>query len=330
MSFSLLGSFISQARASSYIDLKPAWRAQSLWSQFDSMYFFSNANYSAEGGEFKDLTDSNDFTNLKFQPSLFYGVSPSFNIYLGFEGTHSETGTVLGVEQATLFTGVSSGLNYIVSRSFFRWLFNLDLFYSTDKIQDTRKDILTSDGVSIVTPKLIIYKRIKNFTFQSHLGLEVPFEELSKKLLWGAGVNFRLPNTRLFIGTEVEGINSIIDDKETENPSTRTTVTDTLAAESLYYYSVNPDLLSAKAFIDFKVTKQFSVKLSYLHTLNGKSKAAGYGGIMNLKWAIKRGKSFKKYHFSRKGRRKFQMKNNSNSPRDIEDQLEMEIKQNKQ
>jgi len=179
-------------------------------------------------------------------------------------------------------TELHAGIQYRLARKpvvFIPELFVTQPFNSIDSSTD---EVLTGEGAFVVQGGFWLKKSILGFHNYLYLGANHRNEGRSNLALHSIGTYLK-PKPWVF-GAEIYGYDSITDDKETDTPLTKLTVTSTVSGSSLRYYAINPSILEFKLWTGFDFDNDIQINGGYVFPITGKNTARGNTILFGLTW----------------------------------------------
>ncbi len=277
--FSILLSFLS-IRA---LATPPNLSQKHLTLRTEVNYLSTNANFDREGGGIEDLPNNNSYQRWGLKTSALYTFATDLAFDLGLEFARSQSSDALEERTNLQLTEFHGKLLYQLSNQPFEIIPEAAVVIPFNRVDQATDDVLTGEGA-----------------LQAHLGswavwdLNIAYiyafaaynyrdEGRSHTLPWRLGAEFDFNG--FYLGGEASGIESLTDDKYTNDATQRTRVTNRVNAGSLTYYSVNPQQISASAWVSFDISKYINTRLAYTQAINGRE--SGVDKVFTLVMDIK-------------------------------------------
>lgn len=246
-------------------------------------YYQTNANYTANGGEFERLSGQSYTvydvtTGLRYTPSRKWGLIASLRTAGAESKNLTETRNNSAVESALL------GFDFLLfNGKKTRLVPEISIRYPFKRVDVFKDETLVGEGAIESTARLIGIAFWGRFHPQVYVGYQHRDEGRSALGLYGLGLEYDFSSW--FLGTEIRGYSSVSDDKYTSSRLTRE-VYALKNGSSLKYYSVNPSLMEAQVWSRWDSNKSMAFTVGAGTSLNGKSMAAGTNifAIMNYRY----------------------------------------------
>lgn len=257
------------------------WRKGAFQFSAETTYFTSSANY-LERGEYEDLPNGGAFASVDAQFAGRYHFSRSISFFSGATLTRvsAESGSLTRTNSN--LTQVFFGTDIVLTRKPLFLVAEIDASLSLDPIDPATDQALTSDGVHSLNAKLIASKKLWGLETFGSLGTRYRDEGLATLLTWTAGV--QKPYGKFDFGFGFGGTESLISDELTE--SERAAVTSRVNAGSLRYYSHNPALLEVRGWVNWMLSRAWTLEFTLAQTLNGANSAAGTSGTVGVTFSL--------------------------------------------
>ena len=245
----------------------------SFFTQYKT--FNTTSNFDATGGSFTRLDPGKSYSHSLMSFKMQYDFSTSLTSYGGFNYSTAESNDGSFTRSNSSLSGFEGGIQYKALKVPFLIVpqIHFVLPFDTIKGEGSSDKVLTSEGVIEVEAGSWFQKKLWILYNYAYLGLDYRSDGRSALGKYKVGTYTRLRS--IYLGTEVDGFNSITDDSSTDNPAYKTWYTDLVNGGSLTFYSVNPNLLNATVWGGFIVSDNYLFKIGYTQALNGKSHARG-------------------------------------------------------
>jgi hypothetical protein len=274
--------FASQAFAVTANEAPPtSWSGHTYGLSYSGEYFMSSANYGQSGGSYAGLPNGSSFTtfeshlraryNLNSQASLFGGT--------GFATVRAVDNVYNNNKTNTSVTDIFIGGDYELTKKYLHVVPELMTGYPIDHTDPNAFAPLTSDGVAYVRAGAFVFKPFKNWRLGTYLGVNQPLEALATRVLYEATFDMRLFSIFSW-GFGVDGYQAVFSDSTSF--ANRFTTQQKADATSERFYSYNPALTEARAWIGYRPDKSFWLRIGYAQTLNGVNTAQGQSVLLSI------------------------------------------------
>lgn len=257
------------------------WRKGAWQFSNETSYFTSSANY-LERGVYDDLPNGNSFTATQSDFAGRYHLSRTFSAYTGLSIARvSSSASGLVRENANLTT-LFFGSDIALMRKPLFLAAEVEGALSLDSVEPSTDEALTSDGAHSFAGRLIASKKLSWLEIFGTLGAKYRTESLATLLTWSLGAQKPLGNIDLGFG--LSGFESLTGDGKPA--AERVLVTSRVNAGSLRYYAHDPALMEMRGWINWMLSRAWSLNFAVSQTINGTNSAAGTMGTIGLVWSI--------------------------------------------
>ena len=274
---------------------------------FEVQGYHSDANYTADGN-FTDIYAENARTwigFLDYKIGALYAPAKWVEFY-----PYTKAQTHYSYPYFLPFQMTSAGaiLRHHISISSVIFSPEVDVSFPLDSQENNPRQIITSDGVLKVTPSFLLrVSFMESVSPFLKIGFQYKKGGLAGLLLWQLGISYYDHIWEL--GALVGGFRTVMGDREQNNPQNRHRLLDTYNSGSLKFYSVNPELIGASAWVDVRASKKTYLFVKYGLDFYGKNYAKSFLNFnLGVKHLLALKKSDKKY---KKSLRRFREKRES-------------------
>jgi len=263
----------------------PPWRLKpKIWKlSTQTSYFTTDANYAQQRGTYADLSGDNSLTLLEQRTRARYNFNRRVSVFGGFDFTKVDTRSADFDRSNTNVSGVRLGLNYDLGQKWVRWIAEVEGFFSTDPIDVDTQEALTNDGVASVRAEMFAFRPFRWAYVFAHAGLLYRDEGLATLGLWGIG--FEKPfSDRYLVGAGLDGYETVIGDEL--RLSDRQQIIERVNGGSFRFYSYDPALIEARAWVGWNPSDPWQLRFGGGHTLNGVRSAAGLNLFLSLAYSF--------------------------------------------
>ncbi len=246
----------------------------------DFRYFSSKANYKSGGGTSKELANGSSFMHIHNGYFGEYAVSRPLRVRggldLGF--TRSEDGTT--TRDNSGLKDIQLGAQYdVLSSRRFALTPDAEFVYPIFRVESGTDDSLIGEGAMELQGGTWAIAKFSSINLVSFLGMRYRDEGRSFILPYRLGAQYR-SSSFSWLG-ELRGFRTFTDDSKSNNRSERESVTTRVNGGSLYFYSVNPELMELATQAGFGFG-EWQVVAELAWSINGASYADGWtlgGGL---------------------------------------------------
>ncbi|MCZ0932570.1 MAG: hypothetical protein OXJ52_05400 [Oligoflexia bacterium] len=276
-------------------------KSQPLSVQLQTEFFRSQANYTTFG-QYVDLPENDFFQYIAFHPTVSYSPFKryiSFSLFansffakspkhlLPFQVSLAGAGASFYHKIKTLFIGLELRGGFPLYKNFQNYQKpNKEIIIGEGDYSED--PIVVGDGAYFAEPGLwLIFQPSKIFHIYNHTAFRWRSAGLSSLLF--ASLGGVLESEFITAGLSLDTFFSLfIHDQFSTQPEQRLKILKTANAGSLKFYSVNPSVLSATAWTEFKFKPFFTTLYVNLDTM-GKNYAKGFslGLVTKFRWSTK-------------------------------------------
>lgn len=280
--FILFTIFIFVFSRVTHAALPPSFRTGRITLQLESEYFKTDANYDLDGESQKLLSDNN-YTNIANTFTGTYFLDGGWSLGGGFGYAYATSESIENRTNGKLTHLLARGQK-LFAISLFRLIPEVELTMTTDKIEEDRDEVLTSEGTNGIKAGTWLTMDVWRFRAYGYAGFDYRDDGRAGLMPWRGGLALR--QAKWFFSGEMGGIETITDDEYIDSRFERTLITSRTNAGSLRYYSVNPRLVEMRALAGFEILSNLQLSLGYGQTLIGKSTADGQSLFLALTYNI--------------------------------------------
>lgn len=249
------------------------FRPKSNRAIFDAKLFSSEDNFDSVDGTFEKLGPNKYFNVNTYRLEWNYVATSRKAYKLGLTASQGESSDGVSLRKNSVLTNAFLGMQYFLLTNPMKIKPELMVFYSNTPIDPNGDDIILSEGVLEV--KFGTWLQKKALSLDNYIYLGADYRADGRASLAEYAIGTKIDFDGLALGGEAFGYQSITDDELTNTPSQRTAVTSRVNGGSLKYYSINPNLLSAKAYVEAQISEALALKGEYTFDLQGKNSAKG-------------------------------------------------------
>lgn len=286
---SLLTSFADEARAqlSLYDEAGRTYKTR-FWS-FDAQttYYQSTANYTKGGAEYVSLAEGHKYNLIDFDFGTRYVPSADWAIYMTSQVSNAESSDGVDVRRNSTFSKAVLGTDFLIfSSKRFDFYPDVSLTFPIERIDTASDEVLNREGAVELSSRLIGRLHWKSLDPYAFTGFTYRDQGRSSLLPYGLGIEFRRPKWSL--GGEVRGYQTVIKDKFSDTPLERESVAPRNGG-ALRYFSINPSLMEANAWVRGNITKNWNLKVGGGTSITGTNTSAGWNLIASLSYTFRSG-----------------------------------------
>ncbi len=246
-------------------------------------YFKTDANFDSSGQR-QNLLNGSTYQVINFEPKMNYNVSSSLNFDGSFNIAQAESNDTFFNRKNSVVNYFNLGADYLIlSDVWYRFLVQISYKHPLRKNDVLADDVLTSDGATEIHPELNL-----NLDFEGDIysfiksGIIFRGEGLSTLATYSLGSEFRFEN--LGVGAQLSGKLSIKNDEKTDQAFYRESLTGKVNAGSFKYNTVNPNIHTAEALVNFPIAEKGLLKFIFGYNLLGSNSALGYTVGLDFGW----------------------------------------------
>lgn len=277
----ILGAQISEASIINPVPVSPG----NLHLEFSETYFRTEENLSGQGGGFKALPNSGNFSEFQGKLGFDWDLTSSLRLRSRFDFSFVQTQTSNYSRENSHADKFGLGAEYwhIIGQTPL-------IFYTQGMIPIYKPDLNSidafgSDGAFNVDLGVYTRPRVGNFTGNFGVGYQWRNEGLSHLLPWNLGMSLSFDVGQ--IGGGLRGFHTLVKDSSNAAEKTkRSNAINNGQAGSLLYLSTDPEV--QQLFVDSRwgILKGLDLSTDLAYDLNGKSYARGFYIGFALHWMI--------------------------------------------
>jgi len=288
----------------------PRFKLGRLALKYEMNRFTARDNFNSDGEE-GAVTLTGDFEAYNFFVGVENDLSAKSAVSLGLL-----TGLARSTKQSvsrrnTQVKGVQIGYNSLLPFSSKRLSFIADVkYFQTFHTNSFGSDeVSVGDGTSwLQAGTWVGSDHFKHARLWFYGGLNYPIKGLSKNFVYMIKPEFKLAGGRLGVG--VEGQIPLVDDADTEDPTSRLRLIDEYNAGSFYYQPLNAEFVAASAWFGFEPAPLTEVKVGLSERLSGSSAAQGLTIFLSVELAFSVSRTGYEYPYVRIDREKSKVQKN--------------------
>lgn len=252
-------------------------------------YFRSEANYPSGGGSQQSLPSGNSYTLMNFTLGTRYIPDRDWSIFAATNLGNAEAKNSISTRSTSSLTWAYAGADFLIYSGAVDLVPEISLLVPFEKVDGKGDSALNTEGAVEGRARITMQKNFGVFRGFGYIGFTVRSDDRSYLMPWGVGGDLNFANLRL--GAELFGYQSVTDDKDKGNPTTRNAYLNTVNAGSFMFYSVNPSLVNAQFYGQLFLTPAWSLKVGGGTTLAGENAAAGFnvGALVRYSYDLGRG-----------------------------------------
>lgn len=241
--------------------------------EYSFQFFQTSANYTSEGGSFEKLPAGYDYQLMTHDFGLRWSVTDNWSVlakaHVGF--AEAEDPTVKRTHSG--LSGVTLATDWIAAESkSWELVPELFVYIPAEEVDSTTDRALISEGVLEFGGQMIGRLVLGNFINYASGGYTHRDQGRSGLLTYSLGSEY--VHTHFALGVGLQGLTSIYDDEDSDQPQVRNSVLLKNGA-SQKFYSVNPDLTEFLAWYRADAGRKWGLKFGGGMTLTGKNSAQG-------------------------------------------------------
>lgn len=253
-----------------------------------SQFFRSEANYASFGSSTQSLPQSNHYQLLDVTIESRYIPQPTWSMFVFGNIGNAESNDVVAKRTNSSFNQMGAGFDFLIYSGSFQFVPEILLVMPFEHIEPASDTVANSEGVIEVRSRLIAQMDFRTWRGYGWLGFNYRGEGRSFLMPYGLGAQFKFE--RFHFGAEILGYQSVTDDSK-GNEALRTGYINGVNAGSLKFYSAEPSLVNSQIYLNWLVSKKWTVQVNGGMTLAGANSAAGYhvGGYLRYSFDMTEG-----------------------------------------
>lgn len=258
------------------------YREGSLGGQISVNHFRTRSNYDTSGQQ-QTLVNSGEFVASDINLAGRYIMSNQWGLsgQLNLAATESNDGN--NIRSNSSFTSIQLGSDHRILRGWIDLIADFDFKLPFYRVKPGTDDSLLSEGDSHLQALIEIQKRERKYTAYFYTGYRYRDEGRSAQIPYAFGgfYNFRSWS----LGLELRGFTKAGDDKFTADPTQRTSITNSVDAGSLHFYSVNPTRSELEFNGRFELNRDWDLIAGLGSTIGGVSTSSGINGFVAFQFS---------------------------------------------
>jgi len=257
--------------------------------EVNAHYFTSEKNFDSSG-KTESLPSGYSYNLLDTTIETRYTPRRTFSFFSALNIANSEAKDTVATRKNSSITDVLLGMDFLIFSGAVDVIpegFIKIPFYPIDPAAD---DSMNAEGVMEVGGRISLQKDLRPVGLFGYLGFNYRGDGRSFLMPWGGGVQFRATR-RWLLGAELFGYQSVTDDQDTSDQTARNSHIATVNAGSMAFYSVNPNVIDSRLFLQYRITRPLTIGVDGGMTLAGKNIADGYhlGGFIRYSFDLSSG-----------------------------------------
>lgn len=278
--------FVTSTRAEA-LDNYKEFKRDHLDAETATNFFYSEANYPQDGGSLVNLPNGNHFQLLDLTFSARYVPRRSWSVFGWANIGNAESKDSLATRTNSTLSEAAIGADFLIYSETIKLIPEFTFVMPFEKIDPSSDNVANSEGVMEFRSRLIMQMDPGPLRPYGWLGFTYRSEGRSFLMPWGVGL--QLKGSKLTLGGELFGFQSISDD--TDNTATRTAYINSVNAGSLKFYGRNPSIIDSQVYGTWHVSRNWTLQANGGVTLLGSNAAAGYhvGGFIRYSFDFSEG-----------------------------------------
>lgn len=260
------------------------YRQGQLKTYFGTDLFYATQSFDGSGNS-GALTASGDYYYILEMPlGIRYSFNDSwaFDLAAIFGAAESKTSdlTYKATRSNSTLNGVYLGTDFVLMRSPFEIIPELEVLYPLEKYDTTTDYVMTSEGVLQATGALRLQHNFGAFLMFGRLGYTYRAEGRSSLMPYSLAAAYDTGQTAF--GLAVSGFQSLSTDQDQSKPLLRNTTISRVQGGARKFYSIEPAMVDLSLFLNMKISPRWSLDLNGGYDVAGTNYAQGAHGGMNL------------------------------------------------
>ena len=242
--------------------------------EVNAKYFTATSNYSRAGNQFQSLASGYSYTLYDFNLGGRWTPTTRWGIYSFAQVSSSQSRDLLLTRNNSGLNQIVAGADYLLFKAWANFISDVSVSFPFHRIDTGSNDVLISEGDIELTARMILQTKISIFDAFGFLGFTYRDEGRSSLLPYGTGAELDFHSW--FLGADVCGYQTVLNDQYSGSPDTRELFATAKDGSTLRFYSVNPSILESNFWWRWSPGQSFSFQLGGGMTLTGTSTAGGW------------------------------------------------------
>jgi hypothetical protein len=244
-----------------------------------SNYFSTQANYEKSRGEYTGLPTGNKLTHWENQARVRYNPASRFSLIAGTTYTSTFAQMAATNKTNSRMTEIMGGIDWLLYTGYLQVTLEWIASYPLDLTDPAQLVPMTNDGVAYFRPGVFLQKSFRRYQFNLYTGFHAPVQNFATRFLYETSMDMRL--FWIFtVGGGINGYETILSDSSNLIYRQSSAALSNVGSER--FYSFNPALVEARAWIGIRPNKHLWLRVGYAQTINGLHNAAGNSILFSL------------------------------------------------
>jgi hypothetical protein len=280
----LLLAFPALAQTPLFDEVSRSFKKNTWDFRGQTSYYSATANYSDDGNVFNTLPDGYSYNLLAMDFGFRWVPQHKWGLYTSSQVGNAESKDAINTRTNSSLTHLVIGTDYLMSSGkTFSWAPDFSLVIPFSRVDATADEVLNHEGAVEATARMMMTARYGHLMPFGSLGLTFRDEDRSSLIPYSLGSEFNF--SKVSLGAELRGYQTVIKDKYTNTPSEREGVA-TKNGQALKFFSVDPSLLETNLWLRSRIGNSFGFKVGGGISLTGASVSAGWNVFAALSYTL--------------------------------------------
>ncbi|MGZ3768831.1 MAG: hypothetical protein ACXVCP_05000 [Bdellovibrio sp.] len=238
-----------------------------------TQFFYSEANYLTYGTSTQGLPNNNHYQLLDVTFATRYMPKPNWAMFGFVNVGNSESVDSIARRTNSSFNFAGVGFDFVMYSGAFQLIPEFILVMPFQHVDPASDTVLNSEGVLEFRSRMLVQRDYGTFLGYGWLGFNYRGDGRSFLMPYGVGLKFKYEAVHW--GAEILGFQSVSSDTVSNN-ALRTGYINGVNAGSLKFYSKEPSLVDSQVYINFLLSKKWTLQANAGSTLAGENIAAGF------------------------------------------------------
>jgi hypothetical protein len=251
-----------------------------LWElEANSSLYQTQNNYLRSGNTFDGLPNGGSYQLINIDLGARKSFSHAWAAYLETRIGAAESRDATMTRTTSQFNQILVGTDFIMTDGAFKLIPDLQFVLPLVRVDQNSNNVQSAEGAMEVMGRVIARFDITRLRNQTFVGVTYRDEGRATLLNYGAGTELALGTS--FLGAEVRGFSTIINDQYTSNSTQREGAALRLNGGSTKFNSINPSLLDSNYWYRWD-NKKWGLQIGGGFSITGASYAAGMQFFTNF------------------------------------------------
>jgi hypothetical protein len=255
-----------------------------LWElEANSSLYQTQNNYTRSGNTYDSLPNGGRYQLINLDLGARWSMTRSWAVYSGTQIGAAESKDATLTRTTSQFNQVLVGTDFVLTDGAFKLIPDLQFVMPLARVDKNSNNVQTSEGAMEFIGRVIARFDLSRLRNQTFVGMTYRDEGRSTLLNYGAGTELALGNS--YLGAEVRGFSTVINDQYTSNSTEREGTALRVNGGSNKFNSLNPSLLDSNYWYRWDNGK-WGLQLGAGFSITGASYAAGLQAFANFVYRL--------------------------------------------